>query len=274
MRYKKHLLRVCCILLTLVLCMVGCEKEKDNKNSVNEDEFLPVMADVSNTKKTNNKGNGGKKVALTFDDGPHNVYTKAIVDELSKYGYNATFFVLGNRVDGTDYNGSSALIYAAEKGNEIGIHGYTHEIYYDRCSDADYNNEISKTDSAIKNRLKGTNPKLMRPIGGKITDSRIQTAKYSVIFWDVDSEDWRYKYKPSDDEATKKEKLDTIVNNVMSSVREGSIILMHDIYEGTYDATVIILQRLHQEGYEVVTVSELLGSDLSAGKSYSRRAAS
>lgn len=271
MRAKKRLIRIGCLLLALVLFMVGCEKEENSKNKVKDDATLPVMAEVSTTKKTNNKETGGKKVALTFDDGPHNVYTKAIVDELSKYGYNATFFVVGNRIDGTEYNGSSALVYAAEAGNEIGIHGYTHLVYYNKCSDADYKSELSKTESAIKSKLKKSKPKLMRPIGGSITQSRIQTSSYSVILWDVDSEDWRYKYKSGDDESQKKEKLDTIVDNVMSSVRDGSIILMHDIYDSTYDATVIILQRLHEEGYEVVTVSELLGSDMRAGKSYSRR---
>ena len=57
----------------------------------------------------NSNNNGKKRVALTFDDGPHNVRTKAIVDELSKYGYEATFFVVGNRVDGKAYNGAEAL---------------------------------------------------------------------------------------------------------------------------------------------------------------------
>ena len=55
----------------------------------------------------------------------------------------------------------------------------------------------------------------------------------------------------------------------MENVQDGSIILMHDIYESTYDATVVLLERLHEEGYEVVTVSELLGRDLCAGKSFS-----
>ena len=88
--------------------------------------------------------------------------------------------------------------------------------------------------------------------------------------WSVDSEDWKYKYFAETDEATKQENLEMIVNKVMSSVEDGSIILMHDIYLSTYDATVIILKRLYEQGYDVVTVSELLGSDMSAGQKYSR----
>ena len=88
--------------------------------------------------------------------------------------------------------------------------------------------------------------------------------------WDVDSEDWKYKYSPDASNSVKNENAQRIVDNVMENVQDGSIILMHDIYESTYDATVLILARLYAEGYEVVTVSELLGSDLSAGQSFSR----
>jgi peptidoglycan/xylan/chitin deacetylase (PgdA/CDA1 family) len=211
-----------------------------------------------------------KRVALTFDDGPHNVRTVKIVDELAKYGFNATFFVVGNRIDGTSYNGSAGLKYTAEKGNEIAIHGYTHSSknYYDKCDDATYKFELSEPEKAIKSGVKNASIRLMRPVGGRITDSRIQTSKYSVIMWSVDSEDWAYKYSSSDTDAEAAQKVNTIVNNVMSSVRDRSIILMHDIYESTYDAVVIILQKLHEQGYEVVTVSELLGENLAAGRQY------
>ena len=108
------------------------------------------------------------RVALTFDDGPHNVRTKLIVDELNKYGYHATFFVVGNRVDGTEYRGGDAMVYAAQNGNEIGIHGYTHEmsVKYSSCSNERYEYEISNTARAILEKLPGYEIRLMRPIGG------------------------------------------------------------------------------------------------------------
>ena len=267
---RKLLLRVTCLALSLMLGMVGCEK-KNNKNSRDDfgkDEFVAVMGTPQGVD-TKKNSSGKKRVALTFDDGPHNVRTKDIVDELSKYGYNATFFVVGNRVDGTDYNGASALKYAAGKGNEIAIHGYTHSYYYDTCSDTTYKEELKKTESAIKSVLPKSSVRLMRPVGGKITDARVGQSKYSVIMWSIDSEDWKYKYYDNTDQTTKKEYLEIIVDNVMSNVKDGSIILMHDIYLSTYDATVVILKRLYEEGYDVVTVSELIGSDLSAGKKYS-----
>ena len=86
-----------------------------------------------------------------------------------------------------------------------------------------------------------------------------------VILWDIDSEDWRYK---SGENA--EENINTIVENVMSQVHEGGIILMHDIYDNTLEATKIILKRLNEEGYNVVSVAELLGEEMQPGKSYSR----
>ena len=262
-RFGKRIIRLCAFLLLflLMLSCVGCE----TKESVDTDA---VGASTS----------GKKRVALTFDDGPHNVRTKKIVDELEKYGFHATFFVVGNRVSAANgntlvYNGASALQYVAQKGNEIGIHGYTHGVYYHTCSDEVYKNELFDTKTAIQNVL-GSNYKinLMRPIGGNITAERVAQCQYSVIMWSVDSLDW--KYRSASDEATAAANVDTIVNNVMSTVKDGDIILMHDIYENTYEATKIILAQLYEQGYEVVTVSELFGNNLNAGQKYSQRKSS
>ena len=252
-----------------MLFLVSCGDE--NKEPSQEDsDTVAVMATVEETTSAPESVVSNKKrVAMTFDDGPHNVYTKRIVDELTKYGFHATFFVVGNRVDGGTYNGKSGLLYAYENGNEIGIHGYTHTAYYNKCSDEVYDSEIKNTEKAIKNVIKDASVRLMRPVGGHITDERVQKSKYSIILWNVDPEDWNYKYSSGDSEETRNQKVDTIVNNVMENVKDGSIILLHDIYESTSDAVVIILERLADEGYEVVTVSELLGKDLSAGKKYS-----
>ena len=258
---KNKIITVVCVILAAVLLMSGCNNAFDEPS---EDESSDDSMQVG--------GEPKKRVALTFDDGPHNVRTTDIVDELNKYGYHATFFVIGNRLDGTEYNGKEGLRYAVAAGNEVGIHGYTHEtgVYYDKCSDERYEEELSKTEAAILKILPDYKVKLMRPVGGRISEERAKNCKYSVIMWDVDSSDWEYKYQKGDSDEVCREKVDAIVDNVMSSVRDGSIILMHDIYESTYDATVIILERLHKEGSEVVTVSELIGDDLKAGETYSR----
>ncbi len=197
---------------------------------------------------TPNRTDGKKYVAITFDDGPSAQYTTKIVDKLKEYNAGATFFIVGNRVDSKT---GAAIKYATDNGNEIAIHGYTHTFYYNKCSDSDYENELSKTAQVIE-QYTGIKPTLMRPIGGAISKERITSCPYSVILWNVDSEDWKNK---------KDGQVDTIVNNVMSTVGDGKIILMHEIYKNSYEAFCIIIDKLYAQGYEVVTVSDLIGKD-------------
>ncbi len=269
MKHRNSLLKVVCVLIIFCTVLAGCAKEvhKPYQGS-SGGASSPVFKDEGDGSTAQSTG-GKKRVALTFDDGPHITRTKQIADALAEYGFHATFFVVGNRVDGSEYSGAEAMKYAYSKGNEIAIHAYTHDYYYDRCSDLVYKQELSKTETAIKAQLKNASVRLMRPVGGEITKQRVSASRYSVISWNVDSNDWRYTGHQT--EAEQKQNIDIIVENVMSNVKDGAIILMHDIHENTAVAVPTILQRLHDEGYEVVTVSTLLGSSMQAGKMYSER---
>ena len=257
MKIRGMFVKIFCLILALMMTaaiFVGCDE--DNNKDENDSGSKEVNASE------------GKKIALTFDDGPHNVRTEQIVDELNKYGYHATFFVVGNRIDGTTYNGASGLKYAYEAGNEIGIHGYTHEVYYDECTIEEFESELNRTKEAIHNVIPDAQIRLMRPIGGYITAERVKQCPYAVIMWSVDSNDYKYTYKKGDTEKEWTEKVNTIVDNIMQDLEEGDIVLLHDLYESTYDAVVVLLKRLHEEGYTVVTVSELLNNP-PAGEKFS-----
>lgn len=261
-RRFRHTLRVAALflLLSVSLSCIACVTE------VERPAYLPVPVPSSEQTEAETPPQAPKKrVALTFDDGPNHYSnrTKSIVDELDKYGFHATFFVVGNRVAGGD-----ALAYAVEKGNEIGIHGYTHEVYYDVCSEDEFRRELNRTEQAIRDQLPGYQINLMRPIGGSITPERVNTCPYAVIHWSVDSLDYANRYYTgiSDEEA--EARIQKIVDNIMSQVSDGDIILMHDIYESTADAVKLLLPLLEAEGYDVVTVSELLGDDLQKGRLY------
>ena len=252
---------ICLLLVISCLPISGCLKVEAHREFSEETE--------KNNEAASPNVDTRPRVALTYDDGPHEKYqetpsrTKLIVDELDKYGYHATFFVVGNRVDGTEYSGGAAMVYAAEHGNEIGIHGYTHGVYYDRCSDAEYEYEMRKTVEAIQEKIPGYEVRLMRPVGGWITDARVEESPYAIIKWSVDTLDWELS-RPQGDA----DKINAIVENALANIKDGDIILMHDIYNNTYEATVIILQRLYEMGFNVVTVSELLGDNLQAGVLY------
>ncbi|MBO5213554.1 MAG: polysaccharide deacetylase family protein [Clostridia bacterium] len=194
-----------------------------------------------------------KKIAFTFDDGPYTPVTRGIVDEFAKYGGHCTFFVVGNRIYGTQ---KEAMKYAFDQGNEIAIHAYTHNAYYNTCSNSVYQFEIEKTAEEILN-VTGKAPTLMRPVGGSITNERVANSPYSVILWNLDTKDWKYR------------NADTVARSILNSVTAGDIILLHDIYPSSLEAIKMVLPLLKEYGYEFVTVSELLGEEMQAGKKYS-----
>ncbi len=195
-----------------------------------------------------------KRVAITFDDGPSRQgLTEKIVDELAKYGGKATFFVLGNLIYSST---GESLAYASEHGCEIAIHAYTHEKYFDTCSEQEFYEELELTEEAIRAYVDDP-VTLLRPPGGRITSARALASGYPIILWSVDSEDWRYKGRADDE--TIRTNVHKIVENVISQVEDGDIILMHEIYTNSYEATCLILKELDALGYEFVTVTELLG---------------
>ena len=202
-----------------------------------------------------------KYVAFTFDDGPHPENSKKITDKLLEYGGKGTFFVVGNLIYGDREKG---MQYAYEHGMEIAIHCWSHEWYYTKNPEK-YHDEVYKAADAIKNSI-GVWPTLMRPPGGNITESQYKSSEFPVIIWDVDSNDWRYK---SNKDKTQRENIDIIVKNIMDEVKPGSIILMHEIYENSYLAFCEAIEKLADQGYEFVTVSELLQNPETGYKYYS-----
>lgn len=206
-----------------------------------------------------------KYVAFTFDDGPYSPVTSKLLDKLESIDGRATFFVVGNRLN--DSTGS-LLARASSLGCEIGSHSYTHTVYFNNCTDAQMENELAKTQALIR-KYTGADALCMRPPGGSITESRKKSCGYAVIIWSVDSIDWKLKGRQT--ESQRQENVDAIVNNVLSTVRDGDIILMHDLYENTLEAFCRIADTLKAQGYEFVTVSELLGLNAqSVGKKYFR----
>ncbi|GEM_PF-1912007 len=231
-------------------------------SNVSSDNFSSGLTPASSETPSSKPSSSERKyIAFTFDDGPSSSYTKKIVDKLSSYGGAGTFFVVGDRLGSTN---GAAIKYAVDNGCEIGIHAYTHKYNYKNCSDEDYNDELSKTADAIHKYLPDYNITLMRPVGGSITSQRIASCPYSVINWNVDSNDWRYKGT-----GNKTKNVNTIYNNIISSVDDGDIILMHEIYENSYDALCKAVDKLYKDGYRFVTVTELIGkSNIKPGKLY------
>lgn len=181
-----------------------------------------------------------KMVALTYDDGPHPKVTSRIVNTLKKYNGRATFFVVGNRVNSY----KSAIKGAVNIGCEIGNHTYEHKTLTKLSTDG-INSQINKTNSVVKN-VCGVTPVIVRTPGGAVNQKVKDTVKYPIVNWSVDTLDWKYRNANS------------VTKAVKNNVKDGSIILMHDLYESTAMATESFVPWLVDKGYQLVTVSEMM----------------
>ena len=187
-----------------------------------------------------------KKVALTFDDGPHPRFTKQILDILEEYGVTATFFIIG--VNAQNY--PDALKMIIDSGCEIGNQTYSH-VRIDKMSDDEIETEIQKCEDTLYS-LTGQRPRLFRPPEGRVPDNLLSVTQrkgYDVILWIIDTLDW--SHNPSDN----------ICAAVKNNLSGGDIILMHDYVSGkntTCDALRRLIPDMLSKGYVFVTVSELI----------------
>ena len=193
-----------------------------------------------------------KMVALTFDDGPGR-YTQEIVDCLKENDARATFFVLGCNIDSY----KSAVKNANKIGCEIANHSYSHAMLY-KLSASQIKSEISNTDAKIK-KITGSKAAVCRTPGGGISSTVKSSVGKPIILWSIDTLDWKTR------------NTEKTISAVMNNVKDGDIVLMHDIHEPTKRAALSIIPQLKKKGYQLVTVSELAeyrGYKLSNGGVY------
>lgn len=193
-------------------------------------------------------------VSLTFDDGPSLSATPVILDVLEKYRVRATFFQLGSEV------AKYPLVTkrACEMGCEIGTHTYSHPNLA-KLSSWDIASQI-RTSSAEISLACGSAPGLLRPPYGSYNDTVKAAASMPLILWSVDTLDWKTRDTQKD------------IYAVLSSTKDGDIVLMHDIYMPTAEAVKTIVPELLKRGFQLVTVSELAaakGYSMSAATAYS-----
>ncbi|MGN0702264.1 MAG: polysaccharide deacetylase family protein [Lentihominibacter sp.] len=180
-------------------------------------------------------------VAVTYDDGPGGESEAAILDTLKKNGSVATFFYQGYRLDMEPENARRA----AEEGNEIGNHSWNHPLY-SSLSSKEVSKQIKKTNSKIK-EICGVEPVVSRPPYGDYDKDVLKAAGMAQILWTVDTLDWKTRNPKKIFKAVKS------AGNL-----DGKIILMHSIHKETAKATEYIIPWLRQQGYQTVTVSELI----------------
>ena len=195
-----------------------------------------------------------KAVALTFDDGPSRDNDGTILETLQANGAHATFFVLGNRarVDG------DIMQMILDAGCEIASHSWDHpqlsKIKWKKAK-----SQIDRTDRIVSKLLNGYQISLLRPPYGSISKTMRKKVKKPMILWSLDTEDWKSRNAKK------------IFNRVKKEVKDGDIILMHDIHPETAEAVKKIVPWLSEQGYDMLTVTELMarkGKTMEGGKAY------
>lgn len=264
-------------LLVMTACLSGC------RSSGGTAEGSGSGTGTGSEASTGSTATAKPRIAFTFDDGPqapaedlengYYPYTTYVLDKveaLQKAGYraNVTFFVVGSRA--ASYPG--ALRRAQSLGCEIGSHTYNHDSFRGQ-GQAYIKDTLDRASSAIQ-AAGVPAPTLYRPVGGSVTADQLSyTASlgYTAVAWSIDSEDWKDHPKTADkfsEDAARKAAYEQFVEQkaklILDSASDGDIVLLHDIYMSSVDIFIRAADELVKRGYELVTVSELLGLNASS----------
>lgn len=180
------------------------------------------------------------RIALTFDDGPHPVYTPKLLDGLKERNVKATFFVVGKNIEGRE----DIIKRMDEEGHLIGNHTYDH-VKITGLPEEEACAQITKTSELVK-EITGKNTEFVRPPFGA-WDKKLECGfEMFPVLWSIDPLDWTTK------------NVDVVVQKVLSRAEENSIILLHDYYDSSVEAALKIVDALLERGFEFVTVDELV----------------
>lgn len=222
-----------------------------------EEETFPIEESPQATNKPSPREIDPDKpmIALTFDDGPSKT-TPKILALLDQYDGRATFCMVGNRVK--QY--SDIVDQVVEQGSEIASHTWDHKKLTS-LSKSEIKNELESTNKAIES-AGGEQPLFLRPPYGSVNSEIESVAKelnMAIVNWSIDTLDWKTRNAKETYAA------------IMKNVKDGSIILCHDLHKETGDAMEQVIPELVKRGYQLVTVSELLsakGNEIETGKVY------
>ena len=223
--------------------------KEEYRNTSKEEEVVSIIPEVRDLTKYQDK----KLIAFTFDDGPSETNTNYLLDNLDKYDAKVTFFVLGSRVNSNKETIKRAYL----EGNDIGSHTYNHRNL-NLLSDVALMDEVKKTNEAIKEVI-GTSPTLLRPPYGNLTDHGKELANMSIVLWNIDPLDWKYKDK------------NRVAQEIIEHAHDGAIVLVHDIYKSSAEGALLAMEELQKQGYAFVTINEmaqLRGIELDTTTSY------
>lgn len=250
---KKKIIRIfltITIFISVSICTTGCSRPSNEEFVAQNESILDSVTkeniDTSceeiELEETRHIDPLKPMIALTFDDGPSK-HTERLLGILEQYGAKATFFVIGNLID----TYPEILKQVVANGHEIGGHSWSHRELV-KLSSKDIIDEIMNTRVKIQS-ITGVKTNLLRPPYGSYNDDLKKLCAENgivMINWSVDTLDWKTR------------DADKVYEAILNEVKAGKIILCHDLYGSTVDAIERVIPELIAQGYQFVTVSELL----------------
>lgn len=182
----------------------------------------------------------GRKIAITFDDGPHPYYTEQLLDGLQERGAKATFFLMGKQAEAYP----ELVLRMQAEGHLIGNHTYSH-MQLGKNNREKFKAELVKTNELLL-EITGEETQYVRPPYGSWDKSIEEELTMIPVLWTIDPMDWCSS------------NVSGIVTKVTRKAKENAVILMHDEYKSSVTAALEIVDTLQKEGYEFVTVDEIL----------------
>jgi peptidoglycan/xylan/chitin deacetylase (PgdA/CDA1 family) len=223
------------------------DKENPPVKRLNNSSSMPVVPPAGARTSYSSVKISQKTLAMTFDDGPHPSLTPKLLDILKERNIKCTFFLIGQQVK--MYPDIVRRIIA--EGHEIGNHTWTHCSLTSR-PDEQIRNELKKSEDAVY-EVASVRPHLVRPpygaINSRIKDLMFTEFGYSTIMWSVDPQDWR---RPG---------VAAVTSRLVNGAHPGAIMLSHDIHPPTITAMPGMFDQLLAQGYQFVTVSQLLNME-------------
>ena len=197
-------------------------------------------------------------IALTFDDGPSK-HTDRLLDIFAAHGGKGTFFVVGNLIE----NRSDTVERIVLEGHQVAGHSWDHRQLI-KLGEEEVTHQIMATRAKIYETT-GADATVLRPPYGSVNEEIKNVCVQlgvTIVNWSMDTLDWKYK------------DADKIYNTIINEVKDGDIILCHDLHGTTVDAMERVIPALIEQGYQLVTVSELLSygdKEITAGNVYTKR---
>lgn len=216
------------LVLQLLILVYGCI-------NIQSGYFMPVRCSADTNEQV---------VAITFDDGPHPTCTPAILDTLKKYNAPATFFCIGKNINGNE----ATLQRINAEDHLIGNHSYSHDFWFDMFGSNKMLANMQQMDVAVVTVI-NRKPVLFRPPYGVMNPNlrrAILKGKYTPIGWSVRSLDTAIKDK------------ETLLSRIMSKLKAGDVILLHDSMEITAQLLPELIERIRNKGYKIIQLDKML----------------